>query len=71
MEFIPQVNSYQITLKNSIHSFTAWRSAHRDGLENKPTCLLVVSLGKVLNQMPSSSCGRAVMLAQSNERHAN
>ena len=27
--FISQVESYQKTLKNGIHSFPAWRSAHK------------------------------------------
>ena len=27
--FIPLVESYQKTLKNGIHSFPAWRSAHK------------------------------------------
>ena len=57
---IPQVESYQQTFKNGIHSFSAWHSAHRDSVENKPASLLVVSLGKALNEMPPSSCGRQV-----------
>ena len=32
----------------------------RGGVENKPASLLVVSLGKTLNGMPSSLCGRKV-----------
>ena len=48
-------------------------------MENKPASLLVVSLGKALNEMPPSLCGRQVMgpsslpvvVAQSDERHAN
>ena len=48
--FISQVESYQKTLKNGIHNFTAWRSANRDTVENKPASLLVVSLGKTLNR---------------------
>ena len=51
----------------------------RDSVENKPASLLVVSLGKALNEMPSSLCGRRmvgpsslpVVVAQSDERHAN
>ena len=51
----------------------------RDSVENKPTSLLVVSLGKALNGMPPSLCGRQmvgpsslpVVVAQSDERHAN
>ena len=48
-------------------------------MENKPVSLLVVSLGKALNGMPPFSCGRQVagpsslpvVVAQSDERHAN
>ena len=77
--FILQVELYQKTSKNDIRSFPAWRSAHRDSVENKPASLLVVSLGKVLNGMPPSSCGRQVagpsslpfMVARYGERHAN
>ena len=47
LRFIPQVNSYQKTLKNGVHSFPAWRLAHRDSVEKKPASLLVV--GKALN----------------------
>ena len=51
----------------------------RDSVENKSATLLVVSLGKVLNGMPPSLCGRQmvgpsslpVVVAQSDERHAN
>ena len=51
----------------------------RDSVENKPASLLVVSLGKALNGMPPSLCGRQmvgpsslpVVVAQSDERHAN
>ena len=56
-----QVESYQKTLKNGIHSFPAWRSANRDSVENKPANLLVVSLGKTLNGMPPSLCGRQMV----------
>ena len=55
---ISQVESYQKTLKNGIHSFPAWRSAHRDSVENKPASLLVVFLGKSLNCIPPSLCGK-------------
>ena len=66
-------------LKNGINGFSAWRSAHRDSVENKPASLLVVSLGKALNGMPPSSRGRqmagpsslSVVVTQSDERHAN
>ena len=30
IEFVPLIESYQKTLKNSIHSFPAWRSAFRE-----------------------------------------
>ena len=66
--FIPQVESYQKTLKNGIHSFPACRLAHRDSVENKPASLLVVSLGKALNGMPPSSCGRQMGAKQSTRR---
>ena len=33
----------------------------RDGVENKSTSLLVVSLGKALNRMPPSLCGEQVV----------
>ena len=58
LEFIPQVELYQKTLKNGIYSFPAWRSANRHSVENKPASLLVVYLGKTLNGMPPSLCGR-------------
>ena len=47
---------------------------NRDSVENKPASLLVVSLGKALNGMPPSLCGKQmvgpsslpVVVAQSN-----
>ena len=45
--FISQVESYNKTLKNGIHSFPAWRSANRNSVENKPPDLLA---GCVLGQ---------------------
>ena len=73
--FIPQVESYQKTLKNGIHSFSPGRSAHRDSVENKPASLLVVPLGKALNGTPPSSGGEPssllVVMAQFDGRHAN
>ena len=59
--FISQVESHQKTLKNGIHSFPAWCSAHRNSVENKPASLLVVSLSKTLNGMPPSLCGKQVV----------
>ena len=72
--FISQVESYQKILKNGIHSFPAWRSKHRDSVENKPASLLVVSSGKALNGTPPFLCGKQlagpsslpVVVAQSN-----
>ena len=49
-------------VKNMV--FTAFLlGAHQNrvSVENKPTSLLVVSLGKALNGMPRSLCGRQVM----------
>ena len=48
-------------------------------MENKPASLLDVPLGKALNGMPPSLCGRqmagpsslSAVVAQSDERHAN
>ena len=60
--FNPQVESYQKTLKNGTYCFPAWRSANRDSVENKLASLLVLSLGKTLNDgMPPSLCGRQVV----------
>ena len=41
LEFIPQVESHQKTLKNGIHSFPAWCSANSDSVENNLANLLV------------------------------
>ena len=57
--FISQVVSYQKTLKNGIHSFSAWSSAHRDSVE-KPASLLVVSLGKTFKGLSPFLCGRQI-----------
>ena len=51
----------------------------RESVENKPASSLVVSLGKALNGMPPSLCGRQmvgpsslpVVVAQFDERYAN
>ena len=59
--FISQVELYQKTFKNDIHSFPAWRSANKDSVENKPASLLVISLGKTLNGMNPSLCDRKVV----------
>ena len=77
--FISLVESYQKILQNGIHSFPAWRSAHKDNVENKPASLFVVSLGKALNGAPPSLRGRQMVgpsslpavVAQSDERRAN
>ena len=62
---ISQVESYRKTLKNRIHSFPARRSARRNSVENNPESLFVVSLGKALTEMPSSSCGRQLVRTSS------
>ena len=59
--FISKVELCQKALKNGIHCFPAWRSANRDSVENKPASLLVVSLGKALNEMPPSLCARQMV----------
>ena len=51
----------------------------KDSVENKPASLLVVFLGKALNGMSPSLCGRQMVgpsslpavVAQRDERHAN
>ena len=59
--FISQVELHQKSFKKGIHSFPAWCSACRDSAENKPASLLVVSLVKTLNEVPSSSCRRKIV----------
>ena len=77
--FISLVELYQ---KSLIVVFTVsllGAKQNRDSVENKPASLLIVSLGKALNEMPPSLCGRQMMwpsslpvvVAQSDERHAN
>ena len=58
--FIFQIESYQKTLKTGIHSFAAWRSAKRNGVDNKRASFLVVSLGKTHNGMSPCLCGKQV-----------
>ena len=58
--FIPLVESYQKTLKNSIHSFPVGAQHLVEVVENKPESSLVVSLGKTLNGTPPPLCGRQV-----------
>ena len=42
-----------------IHSFLILNAQHlRDSVENKPSSLLVVPLGRALRGIPSSWCGR-------------
>ena len=77
--FISLVESYQKTLKMVFTASLLGAHHIRDSVENKPASLLVVSLGKALNRMPPSLCGRQmvgpsslpVVVAQSDERHAN
>ena len=40
LRLIPQVESYQKTLKNGIHSFPAWRSVHKVWRTSRKACLL-------------------------------
>ena len=56
--FISQVESYQKTLKMVFTASLLGAQQNRDSVENKPASLLVVSLGKTLNGMPPSLCGR-------------
>ena len=51
--------SYQ-NLKKMVFTVFLRGSQHkkRDSVDNMPASLLVVSLGKVFNGMPPSSCGR-------------
>ena len=60
--FISQVESHQNSLKNGIHRLSLLGAQHkRGGVRNKSASLLVVSLGKALNGMPSSLCGKGVV----------
>ena len=78
--FISLVESYLKTLKKMVFTASLLGAQQiRDSVENKPASLLVVSLGRALNGMPPSLCGRQmvgpsslpVVVAQSDERHAN
>ena len=44
LRFIPKVESYHKTLRNGIHSFPAWLSAHRDSVKNKLACCVLGSI---------------------------
>ena len=78
--FISLVESYQKTFKKMVFTTSLLDAQHiTDSVENKAASLLVVSLGKALNGIPPSLCGRQmvgpnslpVVVAQSDERHAN
>ena len=67
-------------LKKMIFTASLLGAQHKkSSVENKPASLLVVSMGKVLDGMPLSSCGRQVVgpsslplvMAQSDVRHSN
>ena len=58
--FVSQVKLYQMTLKNGIYSSLLGAQHKKDSVENNPTCLLVVSLGKTLNGMPPSLSDKQV-----------
>ena len=59
--FISQVESYQKTLKMVFIASLLGAQQNRDSVENKPASLLVVSMGKTLNGIPQSLCGRQVV----------
>ena len=59
--FTSQVESYQKTYKMVFTSSLLGAQQNRDSAENKPASLLVVSLGKTLNRMPPSLCGRQMV----------
>ena len=61
MGSFPRSSHTKRLLKNDLHSFPAWRSAHRDSVENKPASLLVVFFSKTLNGTPPSLCGRQMV----------
>ena len=46
--------------KKIVFTVSAWRSADRHSVENKPASSLVVSLDKALNGTPLPFCGRQV-----------
>ena len=56
-----QVESYQNTLKMAFTALLLGAHYNRISVENKPASLLAVSLGKALNEMPPSLCGRQVV----------
>ena len=58
--FISQVESYQKTLKNGMHSFPDHARHLREAVENKPATSLDVFLRKALNGTPPPLCGRQV-----------
>ena len=57
--FIPQVESYQKTLKNGAFLLGA-QHKKRDIVDNKPASLLFVSLSKASKGTPPPLCGRQV-----------
>ena len=60
--FISQVESHQKTFKKMVFTASLLGARHiRDSVENKPASFLVVSLGKALNGMPHSLCGRQMV----------
>ena len=58
--FISQVESYQKTLKMFFTASLLGTKHKKDGVENKPASLHVVSLAKTLYQMPRSLCDKQV-----------
>ena len=59
--FISLVESYQKTLKMVFTASLLGAQHIRYSVENKPARLLIVSLGKALNGMPPSLCGRQMV----------
>ena len=51
-------------IKMVFAAFLLGAQQKRDSVENKPASLLAVSLGKTLNRLPSSLCGRQVVRAK-------
>ena len=60
LRFISQVESYQKTSKMLLTASLFGAKFKKIVVESKPASLLGVSLGKALNEMPPSLCGRQV-----------
>ena len=60
LRFIPLVESHQKTLKNGIHSFSAWCSAFMGGCKEQAGNFACCALGQGTQQDVPSLCGRQV-----------